>query len=251
MGAVPNIDELAAEIAPGSPLAQLSAASELAAELRVCGEELLDRFVDAARAHGSSWSEIGCSLGTSKQAAQQRFAALAEPAAGQPAFGLTGPAAEVLSAAAELARTFGHHYVRPEHLIVALAEQPQELAGQVLAGLGVSGAALRTALERRLGVGSARPEGSLGVAPQAKRLLELSRSIARSLGHRCPRTEHVLLAATSPKLRSPAASLLAECGADPAGVRDELARALLHEAPELADRLRNRSLLFRTRARRL
>jgi hypothetical protein len=56
-----------------------------------------------------------------------------------------------------------------------------------------------------------------------------------------------LLAATSPKLRSPAASLLAECGADPDRIRDELARALLLEAPEMAGRLRNRSLLFRTR----
>jgi hypothetical protein len=247
MGAVPSIEQLAAEIGPGSPLEQLSAASELAAELRARGDELLDRFVDAARASGSSWSELGCALGTSKQAAQQRFAALAEPPPGQAPFGLTGAAAEVLSAAAEDARGLGHHYVRPEHLVVALVEQRQELGGQVLAELGVTGAAVRAAVERRLGAGSARPEGSLGVAPQTKRLLELARSIARSLGHRCPRTEHVLLAATSPKLRSPAASLLAECGADPDRIRDELARALLHEAPEMASRLRNRSLLFRTR----
>ena len=247
MTAVPGIDQLKDEIAPGTPIEQLAGASDLSEQLRARGEELLDQFVDAARASGSSWSEIGCALGTSKQAAQQRFAALTEPPAGQAPFGLQGAAAEMLNAAAQHARGLGHHYVRPEHLVLALVEQRQELAGQVLAELEVAPAAVRAEVERRLGAGHPRPEGSLGVAPQTKRLLELSRSIATSLGHRCPRTEHVLLAATSPKLRSPAESLLAECGAEPARIRDALARALLREAPELADRLRRGSLRFRAR----
>jgi hypothetical protein len=76
---VPGIDQLKDEIAPGTPIEQLAAASDLSEQLRARGDELLDQFVDAARASGSSWSEIGCSLGTSKQAAQQRFAALADP----------------------------------------------------------------------------------------------------------------------------------------------------------------------------
>jgi hypothetical protein len=41
-------------------VAQLAAASQLAERLRVRGDELLDQFVDAARAGGASWSEIGC-----------------------------------------------------------------------------------------------------------------------------------------------------------------------------------------------
>lgn len=73
--------------------------------------------------------------------------------------------------------------------------------------------------------------GSLGVAPQSKRLLELARTIAKSLGDRCPKTEHILLAATSPKLHSSAAELLADLGASPERVRDQLARTLLAEAP--------------------
>jgi ATP-dependent Clp protease ATP-binding subunit ClpA len=108
----------------------------------------------------------------------------------------------------------------------------------VLAGLGVTRQAVRAGIERRLGTGPARPTGSLGVAPQTKRLLELARAIAKSLGHRCPRSEHILLAATSPKLGSSAAALLAECGADRARVRDQLTRMLLKEAPELAGRMR-------------
>src|SRR6185437_14626979 len=239
MDAVPGIDRLAAGIAAGSPLERLTDASALAAKLRARGDELLDHFVDAARESGSSWSDIGCALGTSKQAAQQRFGALADPPVGQIPFGLTGPPAQALIAAEVHARELGHHYVRPEHLILALAEQPDELAGQVLAELGVTPDAARAAIEHRLGAGRPRPTGSLGVAPPTKRLLELARSLARSLGHRCARTEHVLLAASSPKLHSPAASLLAECGVDPGQIRDHVALALLSEAPELAERLRN------------
>jgi hypothetical protein len=238
MDAVPSIDRLTQRIPAGSPLERLSAASQLAGRLRARGDELLDHFVDAARASGSSWTEIGGALGTSKQAAQQRFGALGNSPTGQTPFGLIGAAAEALSAAETHARELGHHYVRPEHLILALAEQPEELSGRVLAELGVTARAVRAEIEQRLGSGPARPTGTLGVAPQTKRLLELARAIAKSLGHRCPRSEHVLLAAISPKLHSPAASLLAECGAEPAQVRDLVTRTLLREAPELASRMR-------------
>ncbi len=238
MDAVPSIDRLAAGIATGSPLERLGEASEMAGKLRARGDELLDQFVDAARASGSSWTEIGSVLGTSKQAAQQRFAVLADPQPGRPPFGLTGPAAGALAAAADHARALGHHYVRPEHLVLAIVEQPEELGGQVLAELGVAPQAVRAEIERRLGTGQARPSGSLGVAPQTKRLLELARTIAKSLGHRCPRTEHVLLAVTSPKLASSAAALLGDCGADREQLREQLTRTMLKEAPELASRMR-------------
>lgn len=95
MGAVPDINDLTGEIAPGTPLERLAAAAELAGRLRARGDQLLDQFVDKARAQGSSWAEIGCTLGTSKQAAHERFAGLADPPAGQAPFGLTGTAAAV------------------------------------------------------------------------------------------------------------------------------------------------------------
>jgi hypothetical protein len=246
---VPTIDQLRREIARGTPLEQLAGASALADRLRALGDELLDSHVEAARAGGSSWTEIGCALGTSKQAAHERFGALADPAPGQAPFGLTGTAADVLTTAAEQARDLGHHFIQPEHVVLGLLAQPEELAGEVLTGLGVTAGEARRLVAERLGAGAPRPAGSLGASPQTKRLLELSRAIARSLGNRCSRTEHILLAATSPKLHSPAATLLADCGATPDRVRDELTRMLLAEAPELAERLRNRSLISRMRMR--
>jgi len=249
MGAVPGIDELRGEIPAGTPLEQLARASEMAARLRARGDELLDHFVDGARAGGASWSEIGCALGTSKQAAHERFGALADPPAGQAPFGLTGTAAEVLSAAADQARELGHHFVKPEHLVLGLLAQPDELAGEVLGELGVTADRASELVAQQLGSGAPRPTGTLGVAPQTKRLLELARAIAKSLGNRCPKTEHILLAATSPKLHSSAAALLAELGASPDRVRDQLTRTLLAEAPELAERLSGRPRLARFRMR--
>ena len=249
MEAIPGIEQLQAEIPADSPLEQLSAAASLAARLRARGDELLDHFVDAARAGGASWSEIGCSLGTSKQAAQQRFAVLAEPTPGQAPFSLTGPAADVLNVAGDEARALGHHYIRPEHIVLGLLSQPEELAAQALAEVGVTTIAARTQITSELGAFAARPTGSLGIAPQTKRLLALAKAIAGSLRHSCPRTEHILLAAISPRLHSPAATLLAACGASPDRVRDQLVRMILEQRPELAGAFKRRSILSRFRMR--
>jgi Clp amino terminal domain, pathogenicity island component len=240
--ALPDIEPLKAKIPRGTALGQLMAAAAFAEQLRARGDELLDHFVDAARANGASWSEIGGCLSTTKQAAQQRFAVLADPEPGKAPFGLTGAAAAVLTDAADEARELGHEYIRPEHIILGLLARPYELAARVLSELGVTSELARAKIEERLGTHAPRPEGSLGVAPPTKRLLAQARAIANSLDHNCPRTEHILLAATSPRLRSPAATLLADCGANPDGVRDQTTRAVLQQAPELADRLRRRRL---------
>jgi hypothetical protein len=249
MAAVPGIDRLTREVPAGAPLEQLAAAAELADQLRARGDELLDRFVDAARHTGASWTEIGCALGTSKQAAHERFSALADPPPGQPPFGLSGTALEVLTAAATEARALGHHAIGPEHLVLGLLALRDELASQALVSLGVDRDAVRARVGERLGTATPRAEGSLGVSPQTKRLLELARAIAKSLGCRCSKTEHILLAATAPKLRSPAAALLADVGATPDQIREQLARMMVAEAPELAERLRNRSWFARLRIR--
>jgi hypothetical protein len=53
--------------------AELLKLVEAAAEL-ARAEDLVGRAVGAARAAGASWAEVGDALGTSRQAAQQRFA---------------------------------------------------------------------------------------------------------------------------------------------------------------------------------
>jgi hypothetical protein len=250
MSAVPSLEKLVRSLPPGLPLERLTAASVLAQRLHARGDELLDQLVDEARADGCSWTEIGARLQTSKQAAQQRFAALADPPAGQAPFDMTGPAAGALSAAEREARELGHHYIRPEHLILGLLSLPEEMAARALAQQGVSLEEARAHVARRLGTAEPRPSGCLGVAPQTKRMLELARATGKSLCHQWPRTEHVLLAGVSPKLDSPAASLLTECGADPADVREQVMRMLLEQSPELAATLSRQSWLSRVTSTR-
>src|SRR3954470_24812903 len=73
-----SIDQLTALVgdraASEDPIAQLAAAVQVARETRCLADELLDRYVAAARERGRPWSEVGATLGVSKQAAQQRFA---------------------------------------------------------------------------------------------------------------------------------------------------------------------------------
>jgi hypothetical protein len=72
-------DELARPGA-GSPLAALTVARELAAATG----EALQETVDRARAAGHSWREIGDVLGTTRQAAFQRFGHPVDPLTGAP-----------------------------------------------------------------------------------------------------------------------------------------------------------------------
>src|ERR1044071_4948597 len=72
-----SIDRLTALVghraASKDPIAQLAAAVQVARETRCLADELLDRYVAAARERGRPWSEVGATLGVTKQAAQQRF----------------------------------------------------------------------------------------------------------------------------------------------------------------------------------
>jgi Protein of unknown function (DUF3887) len=78
-----TVDRLAdalARIGGGPPLDVLAAARDLAA----AAGEALQQAVDGARAAGHSWREIGDVLGTTRQAAFQRFGHPVDPRTGTP-----------------------------------------------------------------------------------------------------------------------------------------------------------------------
>ena len=57
----------------GSPLDNLSDAVTVSTQLSEQADSLIGHFMDQARRSGASWSQIGASMGVTKQAAQQRF----------------------------------------------------------------------------------------------------------------------------------------------------------------------------------
>jgi hypothetical protein len=91
-GAVPNSSDARGATTPGkladalgrlgsgSPLEAVTAAQELSS----AAGHALQEAVDAARAVGHSWREIGDALGTSRQAAFQRFGHPIDPRTGAP-----------------------------------------------------------------------------------------------------------------------------------------------------------------------
>src|SRR3954452_19794498 len=114
------------------PLHRLIVAVSTSRELHALGDDLIGRFVSEARRAGCSWAEVGDALGVTKQAAQQRFPAMGAEA-WPPAF--REDAQRTMGAAAEDARRLAHGRLGAEHMLLALAEQTDSLAGRVLCDL--------------------------------------------------------------------------------------------------------------------
>src|SRR6202162_2902725 len=103
-------------------LEQLSDAVLAADHLGELAAHLIGHFVDQARRSGASWSDIGRSMGVTKQAAQKRFVPkdpseatnLLDPSQGF--HGWTPRARNVVMAAQDEARAAGNDEIGPEHL---------------------------------------------------------------------------------------------------------------------------------------
>src|SRR5215212_1207024 len=130
-----RLDDLIAAITKNreSELDRLSDAVLLGDHLGDLADHLIGHFVDQARRSGASWTEIGRSMGVSKQAAQKRFTPKAsgegsdlDPNQG---FGRFTPRARnVVMAAQNEARAAGNTEIRPEHLVLGLLTEPEGLA---------------------------------------------------------------------------------------------------------------------------
>eukprot|EP01133_Synstelium_polycarpum_P020625 gene20625-24770_t len=143
-------------------LDQLSDAVIAADHLGEVADHLIGHFVDQARRSGASWTEIGASMGVSKQAAQKSFVPKApsdqkpmDPSEGFNRF--TPRAKNVVMASQNEARAAGNAEIQPEHLLLGLVEEPAGLAAKAI-------------------------------------VLELTFREALRLGHNYIGTEHILLA---------------------------------------------------------
>jgi hypothetical protein len=194
----------------GSPLENLSDAVTVSAQLTDQADSLIGHFVDQARRSGASWSQIGSSMGVSKQAAQQRFVprgpvpGLQMPPVPGDFSRFTLRARNVLAAAEDLAQAADVAVIGPEHLAVGLLAEPEGIAAKALAGLGVSAGQLRSAfgLPDLAGTDDAPAGKPAGGGPAAARVplgpgavatLKGALRSALHLGHNYIGTEHILL----------------------------------------------------------
>ncbi|MGH3015259.1 MAG: Clp protease N-terminal domain-containing protein [Gaiellaceae bacterium] len=107
-------------------------------------------------------------------------------------------------------RTVGHHYVGPEHLLLGVARTARRTCRPRPGGARRHPGG-RPRSHRRAPPSLGAAAGRLARRRAAdKAALELQRTLAKRLGHRCAHTEHVLLAAVSLALKNPAGTVLAE-----------------------------------------
>src|SRR5687768_7934228 len=131
-------------------LDRITGAIALADHLGEVADHLVGHFVDQARRSGASWTEIGRSMGVSKQAAQQRFVPRADDQPTLPLTRFTPRTRNVLSHAQAQARRRGHHHIGALHLLLGLLDEPDALAVQLLVAQGLAADAVRDTAERAL-----------------------------------------------------------------------------------------------------
>ena len=202
-----RLDELISYIKgqDGTALDHVSAAVRISEHLGELADHLIGHFVDQARKTGASWTDIGQSMGVTKQAAQKRFVPRASdwPDVLSGAFPpdpvkfsrFTDRAKRAVIAARQEAIRRRHDRVLPEHLILGVLHEPDGLAARALAALGVSPEAVRAALGAVLP--AALPDevtpGHVPFDSRAMKVLELTLREALALGHNYIGTEHILL----------------------------------------------------------
>jgi ATP-dependent Clp protease ATP-binding subunit ClpC len=103
-------------------------------------------------------------------------------------------ARKVLTIAQGEAQRLGHSYIDTEHILLGLAGVDSGVAAKVLTNLGVPLTKVRSSVEFLVGKGEKQTTtGEVGLAPRAKKVIELAVDEARHLNSSYIGTEHLLL----------------------------------------------------------
>jgi hypothetical protein len=210
------------------PLEQLTDAVLAGDHLGDVADHLIGHFVDQARRSGASWTDIGRSMGVTKQAAQKRFVPkdpgqVPDLDASQGFTRFTTRARNVVVAAQNEARAAGHDQIRPEHLVLGLLSEPDGVGAAAIVAQGVSLDSVREAVTAALPPPAAEVPAVIPFDAQARKALELTFREALRMGHNYIGTEHILLALLE---LEDGAGLLTGLGIDKAGASGHVAVTL-------------------------
>src|SRR5690242_12395260 len=182
-----RLDDLISAIttAHSEPLEQLTDAVIAADHLGEVADHLIGHFVDQARRSGASWTDIGQSMGVTRQAAQKRFvpkeSADLDPNQG---FGRYTPRARnVVMTSHNEAKAAPHTEVVPAHLVLGLLAEPDGLAAKAITAQSVSLDAVREAARAALPPAAEQGPELVPYSSDAKKVLELTFREALRLGH--------------------------------------------------------------------
>jgi hypothetical protein len=178
-------------------LDQLTDAVLAADHLGDIADHLIGHFVDQARRSGASWTDIGRSMGVTKQAAQKRFVAKGEASgldASQGFSRFTDRARKVVVVAQEEARHRGHAGIGVAHLVLGLIADPAALGARAIVAQGVPLDTVRETALATLPEPAASVPALIPFDAHARKGLELTFREALRLNHSSVGTEHILLA---------------------------------------------------------
>ncbi|MBI4498126.1 MAG: ATP-dependent Clp protease ATP-binding subunit, partial [Chloroflexi bacterium] len=135
----------------------------------------------------------------------------------------TEQAQEVLAASQELVRRYRHSQWDVEHVLLALLEQPEGLAGQIFQKLGIDPEQVKERVGRHLDQGAklAYEPQQLYATPRIARLFENANAEAERLKDEFVGVEHLLIALL--KDGGPATQILRSFGVDQEKVYKALA----------------------------
>jgi hypothetical protein len=179
----------------GDPLKRLTDAVLIGQHLDELADHLIGHFVDRARHSGASWTDIGQSMGVTKQAAQKRFTDNASETLDVSQFARFTPKARAATVASQQeALRLQHAEIEPGHILLGLLTRPDAVAGEAIVSLGGSLADIRAKVTEKLGPAvESPPVGHIPFTGQSKKVLELTVREALRLGHNYVGTEHILL----------------------------------------------------------
>ncbi|MBV8933709.1 MAG: ATP-dependent Clp protease ATP-binding subunit [Kutzneria sp.] len=221
----------------GDALEHLTDAVLLGEHLGELSDHLIGHFVDQARKAGASWTDIGRSMGVSKQAAQKRFVPKSTDTTSLldagPFSRFTDRARHVIVEAQEEARRAEHDYIGTEHILLALLIEPEGLAAKAIAKQGITPEQLRASVKVVLGPPRGNVPGHIPFTPQSKKVLELTLREALRLGHNYVGTEHILLGVLAEE-ESVAAKVLVSLGF----ARERAEEYILEQLTEISRRLK-------------
>ncbi|MFI1016880.1 Clp protease N-terminal domain-containing protein [Streptomyces sp. NPDC020965] len=180
-------------------LDQLTDAVVAADHLGEVADHLIGHFVDQARRSGASWTEIGKSMGVTRQAAQKRFVSKdggeapdLDPSQGFSRF--TPRAKNAIMAAQNEAQAAGNERIAPAHLVLGLLIERDGVAAKAVVAQGVALDAVRQAVTETLPPAVDEVPELVPYDAGARKALELTYREALRLGHNYIGTEHLLLA---------------------------------------------------------
>ncbi|UZJ32815.1 Clp protease N-terminal domain-containing protein [Streptomyces endophytica] len=224
-----RLDDLIEAIKKAHPdaLDQLTDAVIAADHLGDIADHLIGHFVDQARRSGASWTDIGKSMGVTRQAAQKRFVPKTsgdsdlDPSQGFSRY--TQRARSVVVASQKEAHAAGNGEIGTVHLVLGLLSEPDTLAGKMILAQDVSLDAVREAATAALPPSGGPVPALIPFDAEAKKVLELTFREALRLGHNYIGTEHILLALLEHENGS---GLLTDVGISKAATQEHVEAAL-------------------------